>query len=471
MDSLSGTIIRVYDNLNRLTSETTPQGTVSYTYDGAGRRTSMTVAGQPTANYTYDNANRLTQITQGASIVTFAYDVAGRRTSTTLPNGIAVSYTYDAASRVTAIDYKQEATVLGNLTYQYDANGNRTQIGGSWARTGLPQALTPAVYNAANQMTTFGGQSLTYDTNGNLTSDGSANFNWDARNRMVSMEGTGTNASFQYDSLGRRVNKTVNESSTSFLYNGQTPVQELSGSTPTANLLTGLGIDEYLTRTDLSGTRTLLTDALGSTLTLTDGVGAVQTQYTYEPFGKTTVIGQSSSNSFQYTGRENDGTEFYYYRARYYGPGAARFLSRDPIGFRGGPNFYSYVNNNPLSFIDPFGLDKSGGNPNLGDPFQPVPVRDNSSPPLNPSEPPLPPIILDSDNNVFYPDFSKPNPKQPWMPYVNSPKTGADRPVTPIRPPVPPPTPFVPPEILPFIVPVPGILNCGAAGQCGDQQN
>jgi YD repeat-containing protein len=69
VDSIAGTITRTYDGLNRLTSETTPQGSVSYTYDAAGRRTSMTVFGQPTVNYSYDNANRLLQITQGSSIV------------------------------------------------------------------------------------------------------------------------------------------------------------------------------------------------------------------------------------------------------------------------------------------------------------------------------------------------------------------------------------------------------------------
>jgi YD repeat-containing protein len=83
----------------------------------------MTVTGQPTVNYTYDNANRLTQITQGAATVILAYDNAGRRASLTYPNGVVTEYTYDAASRVTAIDYKQGTTLLGNLTYQYDANG------------------------------------------------------------------------------------------------------------------------------------------------------------------------------------------------------------------------------------------------------------------------------------------------------------------------------------------------------------
>jgi YD repeat-containing protein len=43
-----------------VTAETTPEGTVTYTYGAASRRTSMTVQGQPTVTYSYDNTNRLT---------------------------------------------------------------------------------------------------------------------------------------------------------------------------------------------------------------------------------------------------------------------------------------------------------------------------------------------------------------------------------------------------------------------------
>jgi YD repeat-containing protein len=87
---------------------------VSYTYDAASRRSTMTVAGQPQISYSFDNANRLTQITQGSAIVSFGYDNANRRTSLTLPNGILVEYSYDAASRMTEITYKQNgATLLG----------------------------------------------------------------------------------------------------------------------------------------------------------------------------------------------------------------------------------------------------------------------------------------------------------------------------------------------------------------------
>ena len=46
------------------------------------------------------------------------------------------------------------------------------------------------------------------------------------------------------------------------------------------------------------------------------------------------------------------------YRARYYNPTTGRFLSEDPIGFRGGINKYAYVGDDPIDLIDPFGLDK-----------------------------------------------------------------------------------------------------------------
>ena len=136
---------------------------------------------------------------------------------------------------------------------------------------------------------------------------------------------------------------------------GINPVQELTGSTPKANLLTGLGVDETFSRTDASGPRHLLTDAQGSTLALTDGTGAVQTSYSYEPYGKTTVSGTASSNSFEYTGRENDSTGLYFYRARYYNPGLQRFVSEDPIGLAGGINTFAYVEGNPVSYADPTG--------------------------------------------------------------------------------------------------------------------
>ena len=48
-------------------------------------------------------------------------------------------------------------------------------------------------------------------------------------------------------------------------------------------------------------------------------------------------------------------------RARYYDPSLERFLGEDPIGFSSGEtNFYGYVGDSPINYIDPFGLTKGG---------------------------------------------------------------------------------------------------------------
>ncbi|MGH2693920.1 MAG: RHS repeat-associated core domain-containing protein [Actinomycetota bacterium] len=361
VDSLAGTITRAYDDLDRLTSETTPQGTVSYAWDDDGRRTNMTVSGEPQTSYSYDDASRLTQISKGSSTVAFAYDNANRRTQLTLPNGVTVDYGYDDASHLTALTYKLASTTLGDLAYAYDAAGRRTQVSGTYGRTGLPQAISSATYDAANQLTSWGGATLAFDANGNLTNDGSNTYTWNARNELASIAG-GASASFQYDALGRRTRKTLGGLTTDFLYDGANIVQELSAGSPSANLLTGLGVDEVFSRTDSAGTRAFLTDVLGSTIALTDSAGGSQTQYTYEPFGRTTPSGASDGNSFQFTGRENDSSELYHYRARYYAPGLHRFVSEDALGLSTGhPNSYAYVGNDPTNLRDPFGY--TGGPP------------------------------------------------------------------------------------------------------------
>jgi RHS repeat-associated protein len=173
-----------------------------------------------------------------------------------------------------------------------------------------------------------------------MTSDGTNTYVWDARDRLVQIKtGASVNASFAYDALGRRSTCTVGSATTKFLYDGLNPIQEQSASNAaTANLLTGLGVDGFISRTTISDGLTVhfLPDALNSTLALTDSSGAVSTSYTYEPFGKATKTGAATTNTFGFTGREDDGTGLMYYRARYYNPSTQRFISEDPIGLMGG---------------------------------------------------------------------------------------------------------------------------------------
>ena len=397
VDSIAGTIARTYDLLNNLTDEQTQQGEVSYTFDAASRRQTMQVVGQPQIVYGWDDANRLTGITQGSASVGIGYDNANRRTCLTLPNGVIASYGYDNDSRVTSLTYgtggscSSPPSNLGNLTYGYDADGRVTSKGGTLATTGLPGSVSGNTFNADNEMTAFNGTPLSYDASGNLLNDGTNTYAWDARNHLTGISGV-ANASFIYDGFGRRMGKSIGGNVTQFLYDRFNPVQELDGSNaPTANLLSGLKIDEYFQRTDSAGARDYLTDILGSTLALTDSNGTSQTSYTYDPFGIMTISGAPSANSFQFTGRENDGAGLHFYRARYYSPTFQRFIAQDPIGFSGGdPNLYGYVFEDPVSYFDPFGLWAfSGGGyiPVVG-PFGPglqvtVGVNPNGEPFLN----------------------------------------------------------------------------------------
>jgi RHS repeat-associated protein len=375
VDSASGTITRTYDGLDRLLSETTPLGAVSYTYDAGGRRTSMTVLGQPTVSYTWDAANRLTKFVQAAGTsnnnvaqsVSFSYDNASRRTQTVFGNGIIATYTYDSANQLTAITYKTSSgTLVGDLTYTYDAAGRRTATGGTLAQVQAGAIVGATQFNANNELSSWGGNALSYDANGNLLSDGTNTYTWDERNHLQSINGAVT-ASFQYDAVERRIGKTIGSVSTGYLYDGINVVQEKNGTgagaTVTANLLSGLSVDELYERLDSTGAYIILTDALGSAIVVTNGAQATVASYIYDSYGNTTQTG-TNANSQQYTGRENDQTGLYYYRARYYNPKLGRFISEDPIGWASGQtNNYSYVGGSPLTHRDPTGL---GGGPSGG---------------------------------------------------------------------------------------------------------
>jgi YD repeat-containing protein len=146
VDSLNGTITRTYDLLDRLTQETSPQGTVSYQYDAAGRRETMTATGQAVVNYTFDADSRLTQVAQGTTVLAMGYDAASRRTSVTLPNGIVGTFGFDNASELTGITYMSGSTQVGTLTYGYDAGSRRTSVGGTLAGFVPPNYVASMTY-------------------------------------------------------------------------------------------------------------------------------------------------------------------------------------------------------------------------------------------------------------------------------------------------------------------------------------
>ncbi|MBN2001637.1 RHS repeat-associated core domain-containing protein [candidate division KSB1 bacterium] len=140
--------------------------------------------------------------------------------------------------------------------------------------------------------------------------------------------------------------------------------------TLTRKFIYGPGIDEPICMIVPSGANAGIYwyhfDALGSVVALSKfdtTQASIVEQYTYSAFGETTVTqGGSSGNPYRFTGRRWDGeTGLYYYRARMYSPALGRFLQPDPIGYADSMNLYQYCGSNPLSYIDPWGLEEITG--------------------------------------------------------------------------------------------------------------
>jgi RHS repeat-associated protein len=180
------------------------------------------------------------------------------------------------------------------------------------------------------------------------------------------LPGTGGTAYFNYDPFGRRIRKVFGSATTIYAYDGDNVIEELDASgSVTARYTQGAVIDEPLAMCRGLTTTYFHADGLGSITSLTDGVGQLAASYVYDSFGKLTASTGTITNPFQYTGREFDSeTGLYYYRTRYYDPGVGRFLTEDPAGFLSGSiDFYAYVENSPVSFNDPNGLQARGEAP------------------------------------------------------------------------------------------------------------
>jgi len=177
----------------------------------------------------------------------------------------------------------------------------------------------------------------------------------------VALPGTGGAVSFKYDPFGRRIEKVAPTTGTTiYAYDGDNITEELGlGGNLLARYTQGAGIDEPLALIGPGGTYFYHPDGLGSISSLTDTTGNLAASYIYDSFGNLTASTGTITNPFKYTGREFDSESgLFYYRARYYDPGEARFQSEDPIGSRIGVNRFHYVANAPTNFTDPSGFCK-----------------------------------------------------------------------------------------------------------------
>ena len=356
-DSAFGTVSNTYDDFNNLATQASPSGAVSFTYDTDNRLISQTLSGQSATNYTYDPVGRLTSATTGSQSGTWSYDAAGRVIAQTSPNGVSVSNSYSADSQPTTVSYTGSAGSLGSLTYTYDAAGHQSSLAGSLAADQLPAAVPARTYDAANEMVTNGGTSLSYDPNGDLTKDGSLKLAWNQRGQVSSATVGTTTYSYAYDAFGRRVATTVAGATTGAVYGLPNKVVDTTAGSPSATLLSGKATNDWVARTDSSGTNAYATAPNGSVIGLVNPSGALATTYTYDPFGATSPSGAASANAQQWIGASADPTGLYYDNARYYLPALERFASPDPLtAGQYQTNAYTYAGNDPVDAVDTSGL-------------------------------------------------------------------------------------------------------------------
>ena len=110
---------------------------------------------------------------------------------------------------------------------------------------------------------------------------------------------------------------------------------------------------------EISGTVSYyLKDAHGDTTALADAAGTITKNYLYDAFGNEQTEDAADTNPFRYSGEYFDAESGnIYLRNRYYDASTGRFITEDPI--QDGTNWYVYAGNNPIMFMDPWGLEKS----------------------------------------------------------------------------------------------------------------
>jgi RHS repeat-associated protein len=133
--------------------------------------------------------------------------------------------------------------------------------------------------------------------------------------------------------------------------------------------LSGNSLNEYIffdgkriARLDSAGNVDYyVADHLGTSRIVTGAAGNILDQSDFYPFGGERIITASSGNTYKFTGKERDGESgLDNFVERYDSSNIARFMSPDPLGGKlidpQTFNKYSYVRNNPTTFIDPTGL-------------------------------------------------------------------------------------------------------------------
>jgi RHS repeat-associated protein len=340
--------------------------------------------------FEYDGADQLTVAVINGALpspqlplqrLAYAYDPAGNRTTEQI-DGVGTQAIYNTLNRLVTkqpgggLLFKGSLDEPGTVTVQASpaTMGPDNKFSG---RATVPPGVSTVEVRAKdanqNERTNLyqvpdqagATQSFTYDPNGNLWTQGTRTYEWDAENRLLRALNGGTEiARFVYDALGRRQEKTGGGVTRTYVYDDNAILEERVTPGSTRRYVHGPGIDRPLAVVENGQVSYFVADHLGSIRQVTNTAGNPTLTRNYDPWGNMGA-GGVSTGGYAFTGREWDPeTALYYYRARYYDPKIGRFLSEDPIGIEGGDhNLYAYVGNDPVNFVDPWGLIRHNARP------------------------------------------------------------------------------------------------------------
>lgn len=354
-----------YDKLNRLTS-VSENGTViaTYSYDNKGNRT-QTVANGITTQYAYNLANLLTSQTTGDKLSeTYTYYLNGNQKTKT-SNGVTTTYEYDGMNRLTKEnDTEYSFDDFGNriemtdgdntTTYIYDKNNRLTE---STEESGDTTRITNYFYDPnGNQISKMVMTNAPKDESATgriylsaITDENVAFYDYNCYNQLIGADTKGVKSTYTYSPDGLRHSKTVGSKTTAFVYDNASVIEEITED-GTNKYYRGIGIiknDDGIT---------YIYNGQGDAAILVNADGTTVASYTFDAYGNQTEE-NTIYNPFGYRGEYQDlCSGLIYLRNRYYDPSIGRFITEDPA--RDGLNWYVYCANNPVMFVDSFGLEK-----------------------------------------------------------------------------------------------------------------
>ena len=173
-------------------------------------------------------------------------------------------------------------------------------------------------------------------------------YSYTTKGRAVTFtDGKGSDYVYSFDEFGRIISeKNRFDGTQNYTYNENA---ELKSKKDFKGNMTAVSYD---TRTRTKSTS--YADGASSYFS-TDKYGTVQADYSYDVFGSPYLGNLENDIGFGYCGKTYDvGTGLYDYGFRDYSPVSARFTTIDPI--RDGSNWFAYVVNDPVNYVDPFGL-------------------------------------------------------------------------------------------------------------------